>query len=174
MGIACPEIYGDPALLTPLLYPEDKFGSEKTHEIGIVPHWVDRESVKVNDPRVMVLDLHWSPETFISAMLRCERIVSSSLHGIVFAEAYGIPVDWVELSDNVIGRGFKFHDYYLGTGRDAPVPLTGDGLLQERSWTPPIFHRAALIKAFPFRLRSELDLEGRHIPGPDQRKAIKG
>ncbi len=39
-------------------------------------------------------------------------MVSSSLHGLVFAEAFDIPNLWIELSDKVIGNGFEFHDWF--------------------------------------------------------------
>jgi hypothetical protein len=45
-----------------------------------------------------------------------EVVISSSLHGIVFAHAYNRPAVWLKLSDRVIGAGFKFHDYYGSIG----------------------------------------------------------
>ena len=53
----------------------------------------------------------------IDEILKCNKIVSSSLHGIVLAEAYGIPAKWEKYSDDVLGNGFKFRDYLSGTGR---------------------------------------------------------
>ena len=49
--------------------------------------------------------------------MACEEIVTSTLHGLICAEAYGIPVTWVKYSDKICGGQLKFQDYFLGTGR---------------------------------------------------------
>ena len=50
-------------------------------------------------------------EEFVNDVCRCEKIYSSSLHGIVCANAYGIPVERIKLGDKMIGGDFKFNDY---------------------------------------------------------------
>jgi len=49
--------------------------------------------------------------------MKCRKIVSSSLHGIIIAETFGIPTAWLRCSDKIVGGEFKYHDYYLGSGR---------------------------------------------------------
>jgi len=46
---------------------------------------------------------------------KCERIMSSSLHGIILADALGIENQW-EYSERVFGKGFKFRDYASALG----------------------------------------------------------
>jgi pyruvyltransferase len=114
-GIPCDEVFGDPALLAP-----EFFGaSPRLHPLGLVPHYVDRGSPFVEECRragIPILDVFSSPETFVAALTSCERIISSSLHGIVLAHAYGIEAAWVRISDGVLGNGFKFFDYYSSLG----------------------------------------------------------
>ncbi len=114
-GIDCPEVYGDPALLLPRIYNPK---IEKKYKLGIVPHLVDRDnkwlSSLENDNEVLILDiLEKDPFKFIDNLLSCEKIASSSLHGIIASDAYGIPSVWLEFSKNVIGDGFKFEDYFI-------------------------------------------------------------
>lgn len=112
-----PDVYGDPALLMPLIYNPK---IEKKHKIGVIPHYVDKEIVKNNwwlreNTHFIDVALPW--KDFIDEVLSCEKIISSSLHGIIIAEAYGIPAEWSVYGDKIIGRGFKFQDYLTGTGR---------------------------------------------------------
>ena len=104
-----PEVYGDPALLLPLIYNPK---IEKKYTIGFVPHYVDQPTFKGS-----FIDVALPWKEFVDRILECRQIVSSSLHGIIIAEAYGIPATW-EYSDKVLGQGFKFRDYFSGTGRD--------------------------------------------------------
>jgi pyruvyltransferase len=109
------EIYGDPAILLPLLYNPRK---EKKHRVGVIPHYVDKDLVR--GEHVINIEAPW--RQIIDSVLECEKIVSSSLHGIIAAEAYGIPAEWKLFSNRIIGGEFKFHDYLLGTGRKAQPP----------------------------------------------------
>lgn len=129
-GGRVPEVYGDPGLLLPLMYRPEV---EKKFDLGIVPHYVDRKLVEAKLPslqfnggepigsmKIIPVSLPW--RKFVDEVLSCRRIVSSSLHGIVIAEAYRIPAEWAVYSDKVIGSGFKFRDYFMGTGRRAYEP----------------------------------------------------
>ena len=66
-----------------------------------------------------ILDVSAPVETFLAGLQRCETVLSSSLHGIVFAHAYGRRALWIELSSRVHGDGFKFFDYYASLGISA-------------------------------------------------------
>lgn len=120
-GIDCPKIYGDPALLLPLVYP---IKCNRKYEIGIVPHVDD-----FNDPKVKELSTQFDSVKIIKMggyaqwtdvvddICSCEYRISSSLHGLIIADAYNIPNVWVEFSDRVVGNGFKFYDYFQSVGR---------------------------------------------------------
>ena len=109
-------VYGDPALLLPLIYDPVV---DVVHEVGVVEHYVEKGLYKGEGFRI---DVEQDWKGFVRDVKSCKRIVSSSLHGLVIGEAYGVPVEWVVLSDKVIGSGFKFRDYLTGTGRSVQDP----------------------------------------------------
>lgn len=110
LGINC-GVYGDPALLLPLIYNPK---IEIKHRIGIVEHYVDAGLYKGEGQRINPLQ-NWN--TFINELKQCEKIISSSLHGCIIAEAYGIETECIKLSDKVLGGGFKFKDYLSASNR---------------------------------------------------------
>lgn len=112
-GYEVPEVYGDPAVLLPVYYrPKIK----KTYRLGIVPHYNNYKQVVAlfgNDPSILIIDLMTNHiEATTNLLLQCERILSSSLHGLIVAHAYGIPAVWVEFSNKLFGDGVKFQDYF--------------------------------------------------------------
>lgn len=123
-GLDCPEIYGDPALLYPKFYSPPK---EKKYKLGIVPHFVDQNSCLLDKFRdkddILVIDVKGEINTFVDNINSCEKIASSSLHGIIVADAYGIPSSWINFSNKIIGDGFKFRDYFASVGRKTCHPL---------------------------------------------------
>jgi pyruvyltransferase len=122
-GIKCPAIYGDPALLLPLIYSPK---IAKRFKIGVIPHYVDKKDPAVlaisKDPSIKIIDIQKSVESVISDVLSCEFIFSSSLHGLVVADAYGIHNSWIRFSNKIIGGDFKFNDYFLSVGRAHRTP----------------------------------------------------
>jgi pyruvyltransferase len=115
--IDCPEIYGDPALLFPRFYNPH---IEKKYKVGIVPHYVDSKSnwiKSLNSDEVKIIDICSDTHSFIDSIKECECIISSSLHGIIASDAYGIPNIWAKMSERVGGNGFKFRDYFASVGR---------------------------------------------------------
>jgi len=127
LGCDCPEIYGDPALLFPFFYNPPV---EKKFRVGVIPHFSDKNTDWIKrlppDPAVRLIDVEGGIEEFVREVKSCELIVSSSLHGLICADAYGVPNMWVKLSDILWGGAFKFTDHYESVGREAPVPVIPD------------------------------------------------
>ncbi|MDD3939939.1 MAG: polysaccharide pyruvyl transferase family protein [Patescibacteria group bacterium] len=124
-NLECPEIYGDPALLYPMFYMPFV---EKKYKYGIIPHYFDQQTDWIlkykNKPNVKIINvLDPSINKFVIDVNSCEIILSSSLHGIICGDSYGIPSYWIKLSDNVFGEGFKFMDYFLSVKRKDSTPL---------------------------------------------------
>lgn len=124
LNIDCPEIYGDPALLLPHYYAPKVV---KKFSLGIIPHIIDYKNVvelygDVAD--VTIIDFLTNDiERTTSEILACEHIISSSLHGIILAHAYGIPAVQVSFSDKIFGDGVKYHDYFLSVGLKTYEPM---------------------------------------------------
>ena len=164
-GIACPAIYGDPGMFVPEVFgvTVDPTTRRSRTRLGIIPHYIDEhrtpELLKAF-PYAAIISTSDAPSVFVRKVSECRRILSSSLHGLITAEALGISARWVVLSDGVAGDGFKFHDYYLGSGRPKQPALDWKaGLTHDASWTlasiqyapPPVYMRDAFLEACPFR-----------------------
>lgn len=157
-GVDVPEIYGDPALLMPCFY-NPQVGVE--FDIGIVPHYVDKQHPWLdryrNSDRVCIIDVEGETLRFVRQVKRCRHIISSSLHGIICADAYGVPATWVEFSDRVIGDGFKFRDYFASIQRTEYQRVrimdgtTVDSLVEDHVPYVVAIDREALLDACPFR-----------------------
>ncbi|MDA3953912.1 MAG: polysaccharide pyruvyl transferase family protein [Bacteroidales bacterium] len=110
-GIDCPVVYGDPALLIPKVYNPRV---EKKYKIGVILRWAENNWDKANfgaDVKKINMSSTNIEET-LKEILECENILSSSLHGIILADAYGIPSAWLD-STTPKGLHFKFYDYFL-------------------------------------------------------------
>lgn len=85
------------------------------YDFGLIPHYVDEQDPfcdLVRDKGGLVISAQQDLEPYLRQLLQCRLIVSSSLHGLIFAHSYGLPAIWVTLSDKVVGEGHKFRDYY--------------------------------------------------------------
>lgn len=123
-GGKCPEVYGDPALLLSEIVTEP---AQRIHDVGLVPHYVDREHVGRLHPDERIIDIvRADPLDVVREIRQCRAIVSSSLHGIIVAHAFGIPAAWVKWSNRLTGDDVKFHDYAgsVGVGLTAHPDLT--------------------------------------------------
>jgi pyruvyltransferase len=144
-----PEVYGDPAMLLPRFY---RPSVEKRFEVGMVPHHKDLNAARIADPAITTIDVRSDWRVVVDRMLECRVILSSSLHGLIVAEAYGLPAIWVKLTDNVIGDGFKFRDYFASTEREPSQALDWDRArhaADRDQLSPPRLDLEPLVRAWP-------------------------
>lgn len=151
LGHKCPEIYGDPAILMPLIYrPEEN----KTHEYAIIPQYFTEAKVREEYPNEYIISMNTNDyKDVINQIVSCKKIITSSLHGIILAEAYGVPAVWYRGLMKPVD--FKYLDYYSSTGRrNVPLLTSINEALSIEPLPIPDFSelQQGLIKSFPYDL----------------------
>ncbi len=114
LGYEKPNVYGDPALLLPLIIEKS---DNKLYDVAIVPHWSEisfyddfRSFAKIIDTRTNDIN------DFVSQITSCKCILSSSLHGLIIAHAYGIPAILLKRRTEKEYGFFKYYDYFSSVG----------------------------------------------------------
>lgn len=137
-------VLGDPGVFMPEVLgvvPERRFGR------GVVLHayyWQTGQSAQFakEHPEIRLIDPRRSPLEVVRDIASCSEIFSTSLHGLVAADALGIPNRWVALETSFVDarrNRFKFEDYYSAFGivrepcelKDAACALPGDPVPRE-------------------------------------------
>lgn len=102
---------GDPGLLVSQLWDR----APVRHRVGWAPHYRDPRRVGRAD---ITIDLLAPVDDVIEQITSCREIITSSLHALIVADAFGIP-RLHSPSPRVIGAGWKFRDYETAyAGRD--------------------------------------------------------
>jgi len=111
-NITVPNRFGDPGIfISHVLKKRDinlSYYSEK--EVSLIPHFSENFDYK----GLPVINICGSINIVIRQILSSRFIISSSLHGIIAAESYGIRAQSLFPSKQHV---HKFADYYEGTGR---------------------------------------------------------
>lgn len=185
-----PAVYGDPVWLLPRFYPGPR---RKKWKLGVIIHLADLQGrmfevrPKPEHERYVVPEelagdvrlIHTVTPIGLGDMrarldeiLACERIVSTSLHGMVFAESYGVPclyfsprsprgLEIAELDPDG-SLDLRIVDLYRGLGRHR-IPVYGQPRREQtdwqalmdavdRGWRPSSFDADPLLEAFPLDL----------------------
>jgi pyruvyltransferase len=163
-GIPTPEIYGDPALLLPRLL-QGRFRPSGDLPFVLVPNLNDLPLIR-SFPNVVSPMLPWN--SCIEQIIRGRFVIASSLHGLIIAEAFGLPARLLRLSERE--NLFKFEDYALGTGRPSIEFATSIDEAIEMGGMPPIrFDPQPLLDAFPIDLwRSSAQASPQKFESPGQ------
>lgn len=184
-----PAAFGDPVWALPRFYAPK---IEKKYDLGVIVHLsdlVDRSLDAQPKPEMLRYEI---PEEFegrikiintvtdvsltamkdrLDEILSCRRLVSTSLHGLVFAESYGIPCLYfaprgaegkglqTRPMDPNDGYDLRITDLYLGVGRTS-IPIYHQPRRQrtdwaklmaaiDTAWEPIDFDLDPLLEAFP-------------------------
>lgn len=148
-----PEVYGDPALLLPRYYTP-RIRPELRARVALVPH--KSNYARYREHRIDGVHLICPTDAWtdvVDQLVSCRLVVSSSLHGLICADAYNVPNVW--LNEHPLPEGdFKFRDYFASQGRpnDGVVTSVRDALQPDA----PVWKQGnqldttKLLHAFPF------------------------
>lgn len=119
LGWDVPDVFGDPGLLLPdFVKPDDSLHGD----VVCVPHYVHRSAVLSGNPKIRVSDVRLQVSHVAKEIAGASVVISSSLHGLIVAQAYGVPWVWLDVEDQQLtGGDFKFNDFF-------------------HVWTAPRFH----------------------------------
>ena len=119
-------LFGDTGLLI-----ADALGAAPAREdvVGLIPHMHFADDprfakIAADTPRIKLIDVR-NPDAHavVREIASCSHVISQSLHGLVTADAYGIPNTWLDPQGIHGGAMLKFHDYGAGIGRAMGVPI---------------------------------------------------
>lgn len=187
-GIDAPPVYGDPVWFLPRLFPRP---SKPDTELGVIVHISEltapnaEATVRANLRRyeippelassIRIINTYTEPtlaglRAKVLEIASCKRILSTSLHGMVIAETYGIPCSWFatyaggdrrlainELEGERIDH--RIRDFYSGVERESvlaycqdrrePTDWTSALRHLDTGWEPLSYDGEALFEAFP-------------------------
>ncbi len=149
-GYECPEVYGDPAVLMPLIYPGKT--EEKKYPVSLIRH-LDSAGGALESGIHEISAASGDVFSFIDEIKASKMVISSSLHGIILAESYGVPA--VYLLPGTENQRMKYYDWYFSTGRYSvtTVDSTEEALNICPMHLPELDGmRKDLMNAFPFDL----------------------
>jgi hypothetical protein len=190
-GIDAPPVYGDPVWLLPRLLP--RAPKPPRFELGVIVHISELQEataasqvksgfVRYRIPAslgrsIRIINTYTTRSidgliSKVDEILECKRIASTSFHGILIGDTYGIPSVWFgtsgqggDIVDTASPDGAIDHrvrDFYAAcrqTGRavfraDRGRQTDWDAVIEwiDRAWTPPEFDAAPLLDAFPLPL----------------------
>ena len=118
-NIECPEKYGDPFILFPLIY--NNTNSLIKYDIGFIPHTNDKFSDKYKDlvkelsinKKIIEIDINLKNKNykdFIDKVLNCDVIIASSLHAVIIAIVYNKKTIYTTFGGLV--SEYKFKDFF--------------------------------------------------------------
>jgi len=200
-GLTVPDAYGDPVSFLPRIMGQRPV--VQTHELGVVLHITELTDVtpaalplpsliRYSIPPELagaVRIIHTKTDNTTEAMLACvdamrscKRIASTSFHGLVIAESFGIPNVWfstepgggamLEVDDMRTRIDHRVRDWYSGMAVQRIAAYRGQRNLPtdwaalidfiDRFWSPVPFDGRPLFDAFP--LPPAVSFEDPHWP----------
>lgn len=95
-----------------------------TGKVGFIPHFTHHEAnftaelTHLLGEEGLFIDVTQSPQKVAEQISSCTAVFSTSLHGVILADAYGVPACWALPEPVLNGGDHKFYDY------ESVFPLT--------------------------------------------------
>lgn len=113
-------LLGDPGLLAAA---GQRVSYKRAHRYGVVAHLSQTGSSRfaqalagLKDYTVISFNSDQVPSV-LEKMASCDIILSQGLHGLILADALGIPNAWINIGPIHRASAFKFYDYFSSVGR---------------------------------------------------------
>ncbi|WP_407358486.1 polysaccharide pyruvyl transferase family protein [Microbacterium sp. LTA6] len=114
IGLAEEPTFGDPGILVARHLPRPPSDGR----IAVVPHGhhrphpqLDRRVREAGEAAVRVVNVHQRAAVAVREIAASRAVITTSLHGLITADSYGIPAVWTTLDPPLGGGDFKFRDY---------------------------------------------------------------
>lgn len=113
LGWTVPSVFGDPALLLPKYFPVPRRDPLDSKSISVVLHWEHAKYLDTAEENINFINVGDDARLVVEQIASSSVCISSSLHGIIVAQAYGIPWIWLQVSDHKLhSSNFKFDDFF--------------------------------------------------------------
>lgn len=122
LGWDIPQIFGDPAMLLPRFFNVE---SDGTKDALLVPPHSHMPYLDRVQQHFKVANMESSAEEIVSQIVNASHVVSASLHGVIVAQAYGVPWTWLRVNGLQSSTDrFEFEDYFSTLDRSAVAELS--------------------------------------------------
>lgn len=113
---AADAILGDPGILIPDIVP---YSGPSDLPLVVAPHYVD-DQLRDRYPDATWVDIRGPATTIAGVIAAADLVITSSLHALIAADAYGVPHIY-EPHPDVLGGLWKFTDYVSAIPGAAPI-----------------------------------------------------
>ena len=147
-------VYGDPGIIMPLIFQPE--AGEKLYDVSVIGHIKMAEYMRKKYPQYHYINVETADyQSFIQEICASKKVISSSLHGIILSESYGIPAVFYNENGLMDREIIKYYDWYYSTNRRNVIcASTIEEALNCTSMRLPElgYMREQLMSVFPYEL----------------------